>query len=271
MERLFEYDQRASLDIRPVGTRQQSDWLQSELTYVSVLGQRRAASLIRPIGEGPFPAILYVHWYETEACDSNRTQFLEEAKGMAAQGVLSLLIETIWSDREWFLKRTQQEDHDASVQQVIELRRAMDLLLSQPGVATDRFAYVGHDFGAMYGVLTGSVDQRPSHYVLMAGTPRFSDWFLYYPKLEGKDRDDFIQQMKPLDPIHNVASLSPAPVLFQFGNSDPHVPVERAQRFFDAARDPKQTLHYDCGHGLNSQAQSDRVAWLSKQLGLGVS
>jgi predicted esterase len=225
------------------------------------------ATLIRPEKEdGPLPVILYVHWYEPQACDSNRTQFLEEAELVAAKGVMSLSIETMWSDREWFLKRTQADDYASSIQQTVELQRAMDLLLSQPGADSTRFALVGHDFGAMYGVLAGSVDQRPTCYVLMAGTPRFADWFLYYPKLEGEAREAFIEQMKPLDPIERVDKLAPARILFQFGNTDPHVPIERAQAFFDAAGDGKEMQTYDAGHGLNEAAVRDRMAWLSQQL-----
>jgi len=262
----FEYKQDLSLDVRLVGSRNLGDITQSELTFDTSLGWRRAASIIRPSGDGPFPVILYVHWYDTQACDSNRTQFLEEAKHMAANGVMSLLIETMWSDREWFLKRTQADDFDASVQQAIELRRAMDLLLSQSGADPERFAYVGHDFGAMYGVLAGSVDLCPTCYVLMAGTPCFSDWYLYYPQLEGEEREAFIRQMAPLDPIERVGQLSPAPILFQFGNADPHVPLERAESFYSAARAAKKILKYDAGHSLSDEAQQDRMTWLEKQL-----
>ena len=97
----------------------------------------------------------------------------------------------------------------------------MDLLLSQPGVDANRFAYVGHDFGGMYGVLAGSLDKRPKHYVIMAATPRFPDWYLYLPKLEGEKREAFIKQMSEIDPITHVPNLSPASVLFQFGTDDP--------------------------------------------------
>ena len=242
--------------------------VESDLTYVAARGQRRAASLLRPVGSGPFPVILYVHWYEPQACDCNRTQFLDEAKAMAQKGCMSLLIETMWSDREWFLKRTQVDDYDASVRQMIELQRAMDLLLSQPGADPERFAYVGHDFGSMYGVLAGSVDARPSCYVLMAGAPRFSDWYLYYPALEGEERDAFIAQMKGLDPIERVRMLAPAPILFQFGSKDPHVPAERARAFSVAAGDGADTHTYEAGHGLNDQAREDRVAWLAAKLRL---
>ena len=160
--------------------------------------------------------ILYVHWYEPAAPDSNRTQFFEEAQTMARRGALSLLIETMWSDRGYFLKRAQANDHRMLVEQVIELRSAMDLLLDQPGADPGWFVYVGHDFGAMYGVVMGSVDPRPSCYALMAGTPRSPDWFLYYPSLEGEERQAFVQEVAALDPIGRVAKLAPAPILFEF-------------------------------------------------------
>jgi len=262
----LNYSMDSSLDVRIVGNSDADGFVVSELTFETSLGRRRAAYLVRPDGNGPFPVILYVHWYEPQACDSNRTQFLDEARLMAANGVMSLLIETMWSDREWFLKRTQADDYEASIQQAIELRRSMDLLLAQPGADPNHFAYVGHDFGAMYGILTGSVDSRPSCYVLMAGTPRFPDWFLYYPRIEGDEREAFVRMMKPLDPIEHVGNLSPAPILFQFGSDDPHVPVERAEAFVAEAREPVSVEWYEAGHGLNEEAREERIDWLTTQL-----
>lgn len=267
-EKPFGYDRRASLDVRPVRSREHDGSIESELTYATPFDRRRAATMVRPAGEGPFPAILYVHWYEPAAPNSNRTQFFEEAQKMAKRGALSLLIETVWSDRDWFLKRTQVEDYKTSVEQVVELRRAMDLLLEQPGVDPQRFAYVGHDFGAMYGVVTGSVDPRPRCYTLMAGTPRFPDWFLYYPRLGGDEREAFIEQMAELDPIGRVAQPAPAPLLFQFARQDVHVPVERAEEFFAAAKNPKELRWYEAKHGLNEEATKDRIEWVTRQLGL---
>ncbi|MFC2078177.1 alpha/beta hydrolase family protein [Candidatus Bipolaricaulota bacterium] len=264
----FDYDRLAPLDVRPVGSRSADGITLSELTYAAPFGRRRAAYVVRPEGDGPFPVILYVHWYEPSAPDSNRTQFLDEARGMAARGAMSLLIETAWSDREWFLKRTQADDFGISIEIVVELRRAMDLLLDQPGADPARFAYVGHDFGAMYGVVMGSIDPRPTCYVLMAGTPRFPDWFLYYPPIEGEEREAFQREMAELDPIERVKGLSPAPILFQFGRDDPHVPVERAEAFFAAADEPKEIAWYESGHGLSEEAARTRVAWVERNLNL---
>jgi dienelactone hydrolase len=263
---LFDYNRDAALDIRKVGTLQEDGVVVRNLTYASPFNRRRAAYYVSPESGGPFPVILYVHWYEPESPDSNRTQFLDEARLMAQQGAASLLVETMWSDRDWFIKRTQDDDYGDSIRQVIELRQAMDLLLAQPGADPSRFALVGHDFGAMYGVVMGSVDPRPTCYILMAGTPRFPDWYLYYPALEGGPKQAYVDRMVEIDPVNHVARLSPAPLLFQFARDDFHVPQERAFIFYEAAAEPKQIRWYDAGHGLNEKAMQDRVAWLSEQL-----
>ena len=262
------YPRFESSDLRILGG-QIDDGIESQLLVMQTpFGYRRMAEMFRPEGEGSFAAILYVHWYEPEAHDSNRSQFGEEAKEMARSGAVCLLIETLWSDLDFFLKRTQDEDMQNSIEEVVNIRRAMDFLLSQPNVDTDRFAYVGHDFGGMYGVLAGSLDNRPSHYVIMAATPRFPDWYLYLPKLDGEAREAFIRQMSAIDPIAHISNLSPASVFFQFGMDDPHVPKERAKEFFAVAQEPKEMKWYEAGHGLDTNATVDRKAWLKDKLGM---
>lgn len=268
LSEMRNYQRLEEKDLRILGT-QVDDEIERQLFVLQTpFGYRRMAEVFHPEGNGPFAAILYVHWYEPEAHDSNRSQFVEEAKEMARDGAVCLLIETLWSDLDFFLKRTQDDDMQNSVEEVVNIRRAMDLLLSQPGVDADRFAYVGHDFGGMYGVLAGSLDQRPRHYVIMAATPRFPDWYLYLPKIEGAKREAFVAQMSAIDPIVHVSYLSPASTLFQFGMDDPHVPKERAEEFFAAASDPKEVKWYEAGHGLNENATEDRKAWLKNKLEL---
>jgi fermentation-respiration switch protein FrsA (DUF1100 family) len=174
----------------------------------------------------------------------------------------------MWSDPDFFLKRTQSDDIQNSIEEVVNIRRAIDLLLSLPNIDADRFALVGHDFGGMYGVLAGSLDLRPTHYVVMAATPRFPDWYLYGPRMEGEARDIFIRQFSELDPVTHIPNLSPAPVFFQFGTDDAHVSKERAEEFFQSAMEPKEMKMYEAGHGLNNEAASDRIKWLKGKLAL---
>lgn len=269
LTQMREYQKLNSKDVRVLGKRVQ-DGIESQLLVLETpFGYRRVAEMFRPERVAPLAAILYVHWYEPESISSHRTQFGEEARELARLGAVCLSIETLWSDRDFFLKRTQEDDMQNSMQEVVNIRRAMDLLLSQPEVDAKRFAYVGHDFGGMYGVLAGSLDQRPTYYVVMASTPRFPDWYLYLPKLEGEAREAFLRQMAEIDPITHVPNLSPAKVLFQFATDDFHVPKERAEEFFATAKEPKEMKWYEAQHGLNETATQDRKAWLKQSLGLG--
>ena len=268
LPKMRDYQKLDAKDLRMIGRRAQ-DGLESQLLVIQTpFGYRRVAELFRPEGNEILAAILFVHWYEPESRDSNRGQFTEEAKELARGGAACLLIETLWSDPDFFLKRTQAEDAQNSIEEVVNIRRAMDLLLSQRDIDAARFAYVGHDFGGMYGVLAGSLDQRPDHYVIMAATPCFPDWYLYTPKLEGEAREAFIRQMSEIDPIVQAAKLSPASIYFQFGTNDRHVPGERAEAFFAAASEPKAMSWYESGHGLSEAATMDRKAWLREKLGL---
>ncbi len=268
LEEMRNYPKLQPGETRLVG-KQVQDGIENQYVVIQTpFGYRRVAEIYRPEGEGSYAAILYVHWYEPEARDSNRTQFIEEAKEMARTGAVCLLVETLWSDMDFFYKRTQADDPKNSIEETVNLRRFMDLLLEQPGVDSKRFACVGHDFGGMHGVLAGSLDRRPTHYVIMASTPRFSHWYLYYPKLEGEIREAFIQQMSEIDPITHVPNLSPAPVFFQFGDDDFHVSKERAEEFFAAAKEPKEMKWYQSGHGLNEDAARERKEWLKEKLRL---
>jgi dienelactone hydrolase len=268
LSQMRDYQKFEAKDVRVLVSRTQDELVSQLLVIQTPFGYRRVAEMYRPEGDGSYPAILYVHWYESESLSSHRSQFEEEAKELAKSGAICISIETLWSDRDFFLKRTQEEDAQNSAEEVVNIRRAMDLLLSQPNVDSSRFAYVGHDFGGMYGVLAGSLDQRPTHYVVMAATPRFPDWYLYLPKLEGEARAAFIRQMTEIDPIVHVPNLSPAEVFFQFATDDFHVPKERAEDFFAAAKGPKEMKWYEAGHGLNEEATRDRKSWLKEKLGL---
>ncbi len=269
LSQMRDYPKLESKDWHVIGKRTKDGIEAQTLVFQTPFGYRRTAALLRPEGTGSCPAILYAHWYEPDAPDSNRSQFKQEAREMVRLGAACLLVETLWSDLDFFIKRTQEDDMRNSMEEVVNIRRFMDFLLSQPGVDPKRFAYVGHDFGGMYGVLAGSLDQRPTHYVVMAATPRFPDWYLYEPQLEGEARETFIRQLAEIDPITHIPNLSPAPVLFQFATEDPHVPKERAEGFFAAARDPKEMKWYESGHGLDPEAGRDRTTWLKEKLRLG--
>jgi dienelactone hydrolase len=265
----FDYDTTRPFDVREASVEQRSGLTVREISYAGAAGSRIGATLVAPVGKPSHAAILFVHWYSPEDHDSNRTQFLSEAVALGQAGVVSLLIDTMWSDPAWFPARDPAKDFENSLAQVRELRRALDLLLSQPGVDPKRVAYVGHDFGAMYGAVLAGVDHRPSAFALVAGTQSFSDWYLLGRRLEPAARQAVVDALAPLDPVKHVAAAAPSPVLFQFGDKDPYVPRSAADAFSGAAGQPKEVCFYDSGHGMNETAARERRAWLQARLGLG--
>lgn len=261
----FDYDKNAPLDLREVGVEKRGDVTVRDITFVGTKDPIKAY-LVSPAGSGPHAAILYVHWFG-DPKTTNRTQFLDEAVALAGRGVVSLCINTMWSQRGWWRGRTPETDFAGGVKQVIELRRALDLLLAQPGVDPARTVMVAHDFGAMFGAVMGAVDQRPKAYVFLAPTPRLSDWYLYTAK--PADVGAYKKQLEPLDPILAVGKLAPAPVFYQFATKDEHVPAPRPQEFYDATKARKLLGTYEAGHDLTPpEVAADRVAWLAKELGL---
>ncbi|MCA1650329.1 MAG: hypothetical protein LC753_08625, partial [Acidobacteria bacterium] len=186
----FEYDRAVPLDIKETSVRKQDGVSLHEISYASASGTRNGATLVTPASPAErAPGILFVHWYGPPAPTSNRTQFVPDAVALGARGAVSLLIDTPWSSPEYMRKRTRDRDFAQSVAQVKELRRALDVLLAQPGVDAARVAFVGHDFGAMYGTLAAANDPRISAFAFMAGTTAFSDWFLFgQPRLQGAAR-----------------------------------------------------------------------------------
>ena len=264
---LFDYDRTTPLDIRELGQETRDRAVVHDVTFIGVKDPIKAYLVTPAAGPGPFAGILYVHWLG-DPRTTNRTEFLNEAVALAGSGVVSLLVDTMWAKPNWYEDRVPEEDFAHSVRQVIELRRAMDLLLSRPGVDPQRIALVGHDYGAMHGIVMGGVDRRAKTYVLMAGTPHFIDWALYVR--QPQDLASFRQQLAAIDPVNFAAQVAPASVFFQFADHDKYVPPVAAAAFYAAAAPLKHMATYAAGHDLHTpEIAADRVAWLMRALAPG--
>lgn len=282
----FDYDQSLPVAITEVGKREQDGVTIRDITYRSpakgadpVLAYIVTPPASEDAPKPPFAGVLWVHWFEPRDQHSNRDQFLDEAIILAREGVVSVLPDGFWSTTpaKWYArpgyvwKTDFEHDRDLSIRQVNEIRRGLDLLLAQEHVDKERIAFVGHDFGAMYGAVMAGFDRRVQGYVLMAGTYSFSDWFMYGSKLEPDEQKAYIEKMKVLDPTRWIKDAAPAKLYFQFAHSDYYIPERAAMVFFDAASEPKEIAWYDAQHDLKdieNDSGRDRLNWLRAQLGL---
>lgn len=106
-----------------------------------------------PFSMNPYAALLYVH-----PAPGNKDSFLDEAVRLAKHGTASLLIDAPWSQEAWAQTLGKPEqDRDIFIVVIKELRRAIDLVASQPNIDVKCIGYVGHSFGALCGgVLAGT-------------------------------------------------------------------------------------------------------------------
>ncbi len=265
---LTRYPAGLPLDVEEVGLEQRKGATVRDVTFAGLSPtDRMRAYVVTPPGRGPFAGVLYVHWLG-EPATTNRTQFLEDAVVLASQGAVSVLVDAMWAEPGWYAQRTHETDYERSVQQVQRLRRALDLLVAQPGVDEKRLGFVGHDFGAMYGALMGAVDGRPRAYVLMTANPRFSTWYLL-GRRQPKDRAAYLKQMQALDVTRYLPELAPAQLFFQFASNDRYVSAKEAQEVYAAAKEPKLMRRYPTDHGLDlKRGAQDRFQWLVRHLKL---
>jgi len=264
---LFRYDNTSPVVFKEVSSEKRGDVVVRDITFS--VGRRAPdikAYLVSPRGDGQFAAILWVHWLGAEK--SNRTQFLDEAVGLAQKGVVSLLVDAMWAKARWFGDRTLEMDYENSIRQVIELRRALDLLLSQSQVDRTRIGYVGHDYGAMYGMLMAGVDNRVKTYVFIAATQSLNDWAFLGP--QPKSKAAYLKQNANLELTDYLRQSKNASTFFQFGKADFYVSQADAAILFAAANEPKQRRLYEAPHEMGlKEIASDRDEWLVKELKLG--
>ena len=263
---LFRYNNALPLRMNEVTSEQRDDVTVRDITFSPGPGRETKAYLVVPKGSGPFAGVLWVHWLGEEK--SNRTQFLDEAVELAPKGMVSLLVDAMWSEPKWFGNRVPEKDYENSIRQVIELRRALDLLLSQPNVDKTRIGFVGHDFGAMYGMIMAGVDPRISTFVFVAATQSLNDWAFLGP--QPKSKSAYLKQNSNLELTDYLRQVRNASKLFQFGRGDFYVSQADAAVLFAAAPEPKQRKMYDASHKMESnEIAKDRHEWLVQQLRLG--
>lgn len=268
---LFDYDVKADLSVKTAGTELRGNVTVDDIEFTGAPGReagRVKAFLVRPAGQGPFAAILWVHWLGDPAT-TNRTQFLDEAVALAREGVVSLLVDAMWSQPRWYRNRRFEQDRADSIRQVIALRRGLDLLLAQPGVEPARCVFVGHDYGAMHGTLLAGVESRVPAYVLIAGTPSLLDWAFFAAK--PVSMEVYVGDMRALELTDYLPQARSRSFFLQYAEKDEYVPLPKALAYFAATPEAKQLVIY--GGATHAMVEVpairiDRDAWLRRVLGL---
>lgn len=283
---LFDYDRSVPLDIQEVERSDLGSITSYDITYASPKGGRVPAYLIVPEGKGPYAGIVLMHG---GARSSSREDFWYTGMQYARYGAVVIIIDAPWNRPEYgpglvparfsTIPQTFTEyDREEQIQLIVDLRRAVDLLIERPDVDPERIAYIGVSYGGAMGGLLAGVEDRLQAYVLVVGdgglVTHYSDPYelVIYPqgpfyRLSEEGREVWLEAMWPIEPIHFVDRAAPAALLFQNGTEDSAVPPFDSSRYQRAGSEPKKILWYDSGHDLPVQAELDRFEWLQQYIG----
>ena len=224
------------------------------------------AYVVEPQGGAARAGILFLHWLGEHRSD--RTQFLAEAREYAALGVRCVLP----AGRLPWVPDPVDAETDAANIELEQRRLGAALAALQGGLPRGApLVLVGHDFGAMHGLVLAG--RRPAFkaVVVIAATPRWGDWFLRFWKVGG-DRFDYLRALSRLDPIEAARSLK-APTLWQFSSRDYFIAPMSAVELARAAPAPEggepRIEWYTADHAMRSaKARAARRRFLGEQLGL---
>ena len=226
--------------------------------------QRIEGYLVLPPGRARRPAVVFVH-----GSGGDRRELLEEARWLAARGVVTLTITEPSTSNPpvraaggaaAILKQIRA----VQVRDVVAVRRAVDMLQSLPQVDPRRIGYLGWSAGARTGSLVAGSEPRVKALALLsvgaapigayvAGAP---------PSLRGPVR----LVLGSVDPIRYIALARPGSVLLEDGTKDEIVPHAALLNIIRAAPSGTPVRWYDAPHELNRAAYHDAFAWLAGKL-----
>lgn len=275
--RHFDYDAKTPLELKVLGTEKRGEATVYDITYASPKGGVVPAYLVVPAkGKGPFAAVIWGHWYWTNSEMRNRKQFLDEAVALAPTGVVSLLTDGpvarpgYVADNDLLSEKRNAE----KVQQVIDMRRGVDLLLTRKDVDPKRIAFVGHSYNATIGATLSGVDRRFKAFVLMAGSIsdevniKMGVYEQFRQQVGPEKFDAYMASHAYLDEGKFVSHAAPATVFLQYATQEPSLTPAVAREFEKIVSEPKRLKIYEAPHALNAEARRDRIAFLSEQLKL---
>ena len=269
---IFDYDAKAAIEFQEHGRETVEAVTVADVSYASPRGGRVPAYLVTPPGRGPFAAVLFMHWGQ-----GDRTEFLSEAVRYARSGAVSLMIDAPYrrpDAKDFAFVADAAAEREMFIQLVVDLRRAVDVLLAQPGVDAGRIAYVGHSLGATWGGALAGVEKRIGSFVLMGGLPRVSDVLgdgavakQLQKSFKREQLQAYAETLAPIDPGRFVGHAS-ARILFQFALHDRFI-SPRAAAEYEKAAPSSESKRYFTSHEFNDEASArDRQAWLFERLAL---
>lgn len=262
---LFEYDRSAPLELQSNPLEEREGVAIHTVSYASPRGGRVNGRLFVPAGRGPFAGVVLAH-----GMPGNAEAFTGRGVFIARHGAVVIAIDAPFNRRAGPPLTLTSQDSAEQVQLIVDLQRAVDVLIARPDVDAARLAYVGRSYGGATGALFAGVERRLKTYILASAdggaTVRWTDPATPRPPVPEARLRAWLAAMDPIEGYRFVGRAN-APIFFQNGRRDQPVPPARAEALHAAATGPKEVRWYDTEHALNAAAYVDQLRWLARQVG----
>ncbi|HEX6095396.1 MAG TPA: hypothetical protein VF432_03645 [Thermoanaerobaculia bacterium] len=265
----FAYDATVPLNVRQLASATGEGVRIDEIAYHGADGDVPATLVAPATAKGRGPAIVFLHWGL-----GDRHGWLDEAKLLAARGVVSLLI-----DAPFARPRTRGASPAADrevreiVQSVIDVRRGVDLLQARADVDRNRIGYAGLSFGTHVGAIVSSVEPRIRALVLLGGLASNAEEMKKgaVPAENREAHERAIAAMAELDAEKWIARPRTSAVFLQFAVHDEYISRAQGDRFIEAAGRAALAKWYEGAHELVRASRDDRLQWLAGHLGFSMN
>jgi len=217
-------------------------------------GEELPALLLMPSGRTRAPAALLLHGLNLDK---------EKMSDMAGQALLRQGIASLTLDLPLHGERSRGTGTATDTNPFDMMRRwrgaqeeclvALRYMARHPALDGARLGLVGYSLGAFLGLRVAAESPAVKALVIAGG----GDLPDYTP---------FISVARAFsDPLKQVRQLGGRPLFMLHGKYDKAVPPKQAERLFQAAREPKKLVWWDCGHVLPPDAIDSAASWLAEQ------
>jgi hypothetical protein len=279
---LLPMPERTPLNPAVFGERTHADYSVSKVYFESLPGFLVTGNLYKPIGNGPFPAIVspHGHWNYGRFENSAGASVPGRAINLARQGFIVFTYDMIgYNDSRWYAHTPSHTFHDREFGgrrenlwglslaglQLWNAIRSVDFLESLPIVARDRIGATGASGGGTQTFLLSAVDDR------IAASAPVNMISLH---MQGGCLCENIPGLRlDTDNVELAALFAPRPLLMVSATGDwTNETMEREypemQRFYDlfAARDRVHAVRINAAHNYNRESREAVYAWMARWL-----
>jgi len=218
--------------------------------------------LVVPRGADGRPAVVFVH-----GAGGDRTELLGAAVELARRNVVALTITTpsrAVSGTPHTIEGLLAQARSLTVNDVVAVRRSVDVLQTLPEVDSHRIGYLGWSFGGRLGAVVAAADPRIDALVLVSAGAEPLSAFVAQAPVAARGRVRTV--LGSVDPLRYIAWAKAGSLLLEDGRRDEVVPHAALLNVVHAAPSGTRVRWYDAPHALNQRAYREAFDWLDAKL-----